>query len=294
MSGRTCSVPKTFGYMNLALGLSELAPPFDDLDNGHSPTLDLGRMSFCDPVATVVLGAFVATAERKTRQPVALQGWDPGSYLSRVGFKPFAGYKDDFPRKRMDSDRLTNLLEVRNADERVEAQSEVLDVLDIQHEGVRTVLGYCLEEMLRNVEDHALSPVHALLQAQYYDNRHEVVMAIADTGVGVLQSLSVRHDVQDDESALKAALRPGVSGRNTRKQTNAGLGLTVSSALVTEVGGMFQVASGDCVLEVRRSGQAVHRIRNTRWPGVIVVMVVPRDENLNWDGTFRKVLEGIV
>lgn len=45
-------------------------------------------------------------------------------------------------------------------------------------------------------------------------------------------------------------------------------------------------------LEVRRSGQAVHRIRNTRWPGVSVVMVVPRDDNLNWEGTFKKVLEG--
>jgi hypothetical protein len=279
--------------MNLAGGLSDLALPFDDLDNGHSHTLDLGRMSFCDPVATVVLGAFAATAQRKSQRPVQLQGWDPSSYLARVGFKPFAGYKDDYARKRTDSDRLTNLLEVRNADERGVVRDEVLDVLDIQHEGARDVLGYCLEEMLRNVEDHALSPVHALLQAQYYDNRHEVVMAIADTGRGVRQTLAVRHNVHDDETALKAALKPGVSGRNTRKGTNAGLGLTVSSALVSEVGGIFQVASGDCVVEVRRSGQAVYRIRNAPWPGVIVVMVVPRNDNLNWEGTFTKVMEGV-
>ena len=50
-------------------------------------------------------------------------------------------------RQRMDSDRLTNLLEVRNADERVAVRGEVLDVLDIQHEGARTVVDYCLEEM---------------------------------------------------------------------------------------------------------------------------------------------------
>jgi hypothetical protein len=117
-------------------------------------------------------------------------------------------------------------------------------------------------------------------------------MAIADTGLGILKTLSVRHNVETDETALREALRSGVSGRNTRKGTNAGLGLTVSSALVTEVGGIFQVASGDCVLEVRKSGQAVYRIRNTRWPGVIVVMVVPRNDSLNWEGTFTRVMEG--
>src|SRR5260370_32575218 len=168
MLPRTCAVPSVFGFMNLAGGLSELALPFHDLESGLSPILDLGCLSVCDPAATVVLGAFAATANRKTSRPVELHGWDRGSYLSRVGFKPFAGYNDDFPRKRMDSDRLTNLLEVRNADERVAARGEVLHVLDIQHEGARTVLDYCLEEMLRNVDDHAASPVHALLQAQYY------------------------------------------------------------------------------------------------------------------------------
>jgi hypothetical protein len=286
-------VPTTFGYMNLAGGLSYVGLPFDRLDLDFTPVVDVSHMTFCDPAATVALAAFAATALRKTGQSVRFEGWEPQSYLSRIGLKKFAGQKDDFPGKRLVSDRVTNLMEVVTSADRRRVREDVLDVLDVQHAGARVVLGYCLEEMLRNVDDHAESPVHALLQAQYYDNRHQVVMAIADTGRGVRNSLLTRHDVPTDEAALKEAIRPGVSGRNTRKGTNAGLGLTTSSALVTKVGGTFQLLSGDCLLEIRKGGQSVHPLRNTRWPGVIVVMVVPRDDNLDWTETFTSVMEGL-
>lgn len=282
-----------FSYMNLAEGLDALGLRFDRLNDEGGASLDLSHTAFCDPAGTVTLAAFAATAQRTARRSVELQGWDREGYLSRVGLKRFAGHRDDFPRRRLVSDRLTDIIEVRTADERQKVRSNVLDVLNVQHAGARVVLDYCLEEILRNVEDHAQSPVNALLQAQYYDNRHEVVMAIADTGCGVLQSLRARHDVSSHEAALKEALRPGVSGRNTRKGTNAGLGLTVSSALITQVGGILQLASGDAVLEVRRSGNAAYALRETVWPGLIVVMVVPRDDNLNWEGTFTRVMEQV-
>ncbi len=293
MTQRPCRVPHMFSYMRLAEGLDALALRRGHPDDEAELSIDLGHTVFCDPAATVTLAALAATAERATRRSVELRSWDPGGYLSRVGLKQFAGHRDDFPRKRLVSDRLTSITEVRDAQGRQRARSDVLNVLDVQHAGARMVLDYCLEEILRNVEDHANSPVNALLQAQYYDNRHEVVMAIADTGRGVLSSLRTRHDVGSHEEALKAALRPGVSGRNTRKGTNAGLGLTVSSELVTQVGGIFQLASGDCVLEVRKSGQTAYALRETDWPGLIVVMVVPRDDNLNWEGTFTRVMEQV-
>jgi len=294
MDQRPCRVPTVFGYMNLAEGLNNLALRFDQLDPGSSPTLDLRQMEFCDPAATVALAAFVATALKKTGQPVPLDGWDAGSYLSRVGLKQLAGHKDDFPRKRLDSDRMTSLTKVAGYKERLSARKDVLNVLDVHHDGARRLLDYCLEEILRNVDDHAFSPIYALLQAQYYEKRGEVVMAIADTGNGILKSLRPRHQtLATHDAALKAALQKGVSGRNTRKGTNAGLGLTVSSALVTKMGGTFQIMSGDCLLEVTGRGQNVYRLRQTEWPGVIVVMVVPRNDALDWDGTFIEVMSAI-
>lgn len=294
MGTHYCRVPDTFGYMNLAGGLSQLKLPFDALGGGAEATLDVSKLEFCDPAATVALAGFAATAVRSTRRPIQLEGWDAGSYLSRVGFKKLAGHADDFPRRRLESDRLTSLIEVATAKQRQEARRDVLSVLDVHHDGARMVLDYCLEEILRNVEDHADSPVNALLQAQYYDKRQQVVMAVADTGHGILRSLRQRHqNMENDEAALRAAIQPGVSGRNTRKGTNAGLGLTVSSSLVTKMGGVFQVVTGDSVLELTGRDLAVHKIRGSRWPGVIVAMVVPRNDSLDWEGTFTEVMEAI-
>jgi len=294
MTHGSCRVPTNFGYMNLAGGLGELRLPFDRIGKGDIEPLDLSHMKFCDPAGTVALSAYAATAARKLKRPLPLQGWDSGSYLSRVGFKSLAGYRDDFPRTRLDSDRLTSLIEVATAKERQSARKDVLNVLGVHHVGARMVLDYCLEEMLRNVEDHADSPVNALLQAQYYDNRKQVVMAIADTGYGILHSLRQRHQsIADDEEALKNALKAGVSGRNTRKGTNAGLGLTVSSSLVTKMGGTFQLVTGDTMLEMTKTTQTMRKLGQTRWPGVIVVMLVPRNDSLDWEGTFEEVMGAI-
>jgi len=139
-------VPAKFGYMNLAGGLSALALPFDHVPD-DDPIIDLTQSEFCDPAATVTLAAFAATYVRTSGRAVELQGWDPGGYLSRVGLKKVAGHKDDFPRKRLDSDRLTSLMEVRTADERQDARTDVLNVLDVHHQPTRDVLSYCLEEM---------------------------------------------------------------------------------------------------------------------------------------------------
>ena len=290
MGTNHCNVPSKFGYLNLAGGLSELGLPFDQIGKGDPPTLHLSKMEFCDPAATVALAAFAASTYRATKKSVTLEGWNPESYLARVGLKTLAGYKDDYPKRRQDTDRITNLIEVADSRDRQEARKNVLNVLQINHAGARSVLDYCLEEMLRNVDDHADSPVNALLQAQYYENRHEVVMAIADTGSGILRSLQQRHQTLDtDFDAVKAAMQPGVSGRNTKKGTNAGLGLTVSSRLVTRIGGTFQLVTGSAAMELTAKTEEIRSLR-APWRGVIVTMIVPRNDDLDWEGTFTEVM----
>lgn len=290
MTSNHCNVPARFGYMNLAGGLSEVGLPFDQIGKGEVPTLHLSRMEFCDPAATVALAAFAATSYRATKRPIVLEGWNAESYLARVGLKEFAGYKDDYPKRRQDTDRITNLIEVADSKDRQEARKNVLNVLQVNHDGARSVLDYCLEEMLRNVDDHAESPVNALLQAQYYENRHEVVMAIADTGYGILRSLRQWHqNLDSDFDAVKAAMQPGVSGRNTKKGTNAGLGLTVSSRLITRMGGTFQLVTGSAALEVKSKTEEIRALR-VPWQGVIVTMIVPRNDDLDWEGTFTEVM----
>lgn len=286
-----CSIPQTLGTRNFTLAMNEMRLPF----NGGSPDdptlLDFSAVQFCDPMATVALASFGAYRLRRSKQRVELGGWRPDSYLARVGVKRLLGYDDDYPHRRNDGERLTSVTEVADHTDRQKARRQLLDVLGIQHDGTRLVLDYCLEEILRNVEDHADSPTNALVQAQYYETRNEVVFAIADTGRGVLWNLRQRHQqLENDEEALIAALQPGVSGRNTRKGSNAGLGLTVSSSLVTGVNGTFQVASGTALRVLKKGRAETQLLEGGGWPGVIVAFSVPRNDALDWEANFEQVL----
>jgi len=121
-----------------------------------------------------------------------------------------------------------------------------LDVLGVTGEGARDLVSYCLEEILRNVDEHADSPVNALLQAQFYSATGEAVFAIGDTGRGILHSLRQWHqNLEDDEEALRYALRP----RPLREGTG--------------------------------------------WPGVLVAMVMPREDGRDWGKVLAQVLEEI-
>lgn len=291
-----CRIPSTIAYTNLAGALTDLALPFANLSASDPVTLDCSGLQFCDPAGTVALAAYGAHYLARTDHRIELVGWDPASYLSRVGFKRLCGYPDDWPKRRIVSDHLTSIERIRNAEERAAASVHVLDVLGITHEASRYVLIQLLDEILRNVEEHAWSPVNALLQAQFYPSRGITVFAVADTGVGIFENLQSRHaDVVDDETALRKALNPGVSGRNLRRDhiDNAGVGLTVTSRLVRKARGVFQIASGDTVLEVTANGETARKLSGTRWPGVIVTMVVPRDDTLDWDAMYEEVTSNL-
>jgi hypothetical protein len=287
-----CQVPDRLDYPNLADALEALALPFDPEEHDDIPVLDLSANTFCDPSGTVALAAFCADYARRHEHPLRLEGWDPTSYLSRVGFKPLAGYKDDYPKRRHENgDQVTSIMEVVYAPDRAETLLRTLDVLDVAHEGCRQLLGYCLEEILRNVEEHADSPVNALIQAQHYSARGNVVVAIGDTGRGVLLNMRQRHpDLEDDLAALQLAMEPGMSGRNPRKGSNAGLGLTVSSALIARAGGTFQIVSGNAMLEITSRGTLARQLPSGGWRGVLVVMCVPRNDALPWGEIYKRTM----
>jgi hypothetical protein len=165
--------------------------------------------------------------------------------------------------------------------------------LHIDHEGAANLLSYALEEVLRNVDDHADSPTNALLHAQRYQKTDEVVVAIADTGRGILRSLRERyHELEGDADALSEALKPGVSCRNTRKGVNQGVGLTATASMIRGVGGTFQVVSGRALLTSRPEGTIVAETTG-QWPGVLVVFRVKGRDDIDWARVHAKALQEV-
>ena len=110
-------------------------------------------------------------------------------------------------------------------------------------EEVADPIQYVVSEMVRNVLEHADSPVGAFICAQYYRDLERLSIGIADAGVGIRNSMARSHKVTSSREAILLALQPGVTGVTARiggNESNAGAGLFFTKS--TPLGALFGLA----------------------------------------------------
>ncbi len=76
---------------------------------------------------------------------------------------------------------------------------------------VNAPLAYCLREVIRNVFEHAETDRCAFCAQRWPDGTVE--LAVIDQGRGIRHSLEKKMQLESDEEALSAAMRPGVSSK---------------------------------------------------------------------------------
>lgn len=119
---------------------------------------------------------------------------------------------------------------------------------------------YVISELVRNALEHAASPVGAFVCAQYFKSTQRLAIGVADSGIGILGSMSRSHPVRTSMDAITLALRPGISGTTSRyggTEYNAGAGLFFTKAIACASRNFFIAYSGDALFKLRRtpSGQ---------------------------------------
>jgi len=135
--------------------------------------------------------------------------------------------------------------------------NELANVLSQQTSGpLADTLSYALREILRNSLEHS-GAAEVGYCAQYWPSQQKVEIAILDSGVGMLESLSRNPhlEVNSHSDALNHGLLPGVSGsfyegvrvRYDDDWQNSGFGLYMTSRLCGS-GGSFLIMSGDAAL----------------------------------------------
>ena len=274
--------------------IGSVAPILEATKNGEALRLDFTGHAFCDPAGAVIFGAAGARFYRQRGARPELDGWATDSYLARFGLKKLLGYREPFWAKRPRPDDFIGLTEVAEYRDRARVCEGVRQILHIDHDGAANLLSYALEEVLRNVDDHADSPTNALLHAQRYSRTDEVVLAIADTGRGILASLRERyHDLSSDAEAVAEALKAGVSCRNTRKGVNQGVGLTATAQMIRGVGGTFQLLSGRALLTTTEEGTIVSEVTSGEWPGVVVILRVCGRDDIDWAQVHAHALQEV-
>ena len=126
------------------------------------------------------------------------------------------------------SGRFVPLTQIRNTSE---LQDAIVNLIPLLHasKDVADPIRYVFSEMVRNVLEHADSPVGAFVCAQYYASSNRISIGIADAGVGILRHIRHSYIVESSREAIQLALQPGVTGTTARRggnESNAGAGLS--------------------------------------------------------------------
>lgn len=175
---------------------------------------------------------------------------------------------------------------------------------------------YCVSELLRNVLEHAASPDGAFVCAHRYSSGRtpRVSIAVADCGQGIASHLGqvVADASTSDETALRLAMRPGVTGAKAGlygTPDNAGAGLFITRCIARGTGGYFLVLSGNAGYRMRRALRDEDQLalytdafsdpRSDRWrfpqawKGTVVAVEIRTEQIAHYEGFFQWIFEQI-
>ena len=162
--------------------------------------------------------------------------------------------------------------------------SEMETRFDTEFLGYASLLGtietiFC--ELATNVVYHASSNGGYVLAQQYKQRDGTVVdVAVADTGIGIRESLRSNPDnptLTSDTDALELATKEGVS---SLRDAHRGFGLShVTYDLKTDDRRIMTMRSGMGRLVVQGNGKVIKIERAPAYPGTIVSVTIPCEMN---------------
>jgi anti-sigma regulatory factor (Ser/Thr protein kinase)/anti-anti-sigma regulatory factor len=234
--------------------------PLASLEEPSEVTLDLSGLAHISPASLAALVSSISEALHRgviapgsmyvapKNQLVALQ-------LDRVGFhRLLMGTDISSASGRHPPGDGSRAFQTFNAQEHLDEISTSLTLAATEALNItgkdRTAVLLAVEEIARNVVDHAQSPIGGFAIAQRSTSRLEFEVAVADGGVGIAASLrrNPRYQgVKTDSEAIEQALMPGVTSNPGRD--NHGVGLATIRDMLRENGGTLLVRSGRGAVE---------------------------------------------
>lgn len=226
------------------------------VDDGSADfTLELGEGLFSvHPLVLCMLGAMADHAEFSDANTTVTIDKPTSSarYLQRM--KLFEAMELPVNMPLVEHDPSGRFIPVTRIQDNAELNRFVLDFVPLLHAKPDEAdsVKYVLYELVRNVLEHSASPAGALAAAQV-TKKGRLLVAVADSGVGVRKSLSRSHRVDTDRAAVELAFRPGVTGTTSRyggNDTNGGAGLFFMKAMATVSRHHMVMVTGDTMMKL--------------------------------------------
>ena len=287
--------------MSGVLTMGSLDPAFDTATqvNGEPVILDLRTVEFVEPAGLCGLAALLEyLIPRCEEVGIALSGRDVAAYLERMNFfrlfgdrvRTNADVASLEERRRHNPGTLQELINFHTEQEIPGIIERISEILENQGYRLRERVAICstLSEVCANAAEHGVSSFGAYAAVQAYHHivsgsrrrGEEVLIAIADGGVGVRETLSRNPKYSEftttDNDALRHALEMGVSATG---EIGRGGGLALVAGIAARAGGSLSLRSGSgrvTVYENRKNSRNV-----PDFPGTFVRVSLPRTPQEN-------------
>ena len=282
--------------MSGVLTLGSLDPVFEAAGraDGEPVVLDLRGVEFVEPAGICGLAALLEfLIPRCEEVNLALSGRDVPAYLERMNFfrlfggrvRTNADVSSLEERRRHNPGTLQELVNFHDEGEIPGIIERISEILENQGYRLRERVAVCsvLSEICANAAEHGASSFGAYAAVQAYNHivsgprrrGEEVLIAIADGGVGVRETLSrnlayAEHTATDND-ALRHALAMGVSATG---ELGRGGGLALVAQISGRSRGSLSLRSGTgrvTVYEDRKNSRNV-----PQFPGTFVRVSLPR------------------
>ncbi len=284
------------GAMSGVLTMGSLDPAFSAATGirGEPVVVDLRTVEFVEPAGLCGLAALLEfLCGRCEDVSLTLPGRDVPAYLERMNFFRIFGDRIGTnadvesleERRRHNPGTLQELINFHTEEEIPGIIRRISEILENQGYRLRERVAICstLSEVCANAAEHGISSFGAYAAVQAYHHivsgsrrrGEEVLIAIADGGVGVRETLSrnpkYAEETATDNEALRHALEMGVSGTG---ELGRGGGLALVAGIAARSGGSLSLRSGAgrvTVYESRKNSRNV-----PQFPGTFVRVSLPR------------------
>lgn len=180
------------------------------------------------------------------------------NYFERMGLFKLLGVESGIKITEHEAaGRFIPLTIIKNSAELTAFISEIVPLLHLEPVQAEPIK-YVVSELVRNVFEHAQTPVGAIICAQYYLEPNRIRIGIADTGIGMKRSMSRSYNVASDLEAIKYALIPGITGTTTKiggTEANAGAGLFFIKSIAKVSRDLFMIYSGNALFKLLKTAK---------------------------------------
>lgn len=243
--------------------LGNIDPYLRDFDNSKPLELEITANKKWISIHPVVLSMLAALGLTVKSSQVHCEKLEAKSkhYLERMRLFHFLGIRSGIEMNEHEAaGRFIPLTQIKSSDELTRFITEMIPLLHLSPQHVEPIK-YIVSELVRNVLEHARSGQGAVLCAQYYKKSNTIRIGIADTGVGIKETINNAYAAQTHLEAIRLALMPGITGTTRREggtEFNAGAGLFFIKSMAKVNRDFFMIYSGNAMYKLLKSGSPKH------------------------------------